>query len=162
MNIPTGELVEKRVSFEKAAADKKLNQLLNSSFNGYLVATAEGITGIEEAILLLRENEIIGAIFEAISLNKTFYGVEGLRLCLNLLKAKKGVFDVNALTKQQIDLIIAFNDKIELPHAVGIDTFLKLLPATYRGMIVNSLVKGELEGTEEREKILKRFGLGSI
>ncbi len=162
MNIPVGNIVEKRVSFEKTAADKKVTQLLNSNFSGYMVATAEGITGIEEAILLILGREIIGAVFEAISINKTFYGLQGLRLSLNLLKAKKGVFDVNALTKQQIDLIIAFNEKIALLHPVGIDIFLKLLPAVYRPGTVLELLKADLSKTEQREKILKRFGLGSI
>ncbi len=162
MNIPVGKVVEKRQSFEETAPYEMVMALLKAGFNGYVVATIEGPTGIEEALFLIRGKEITGAIFEAGRSSKIFYGLEALQLGLNLLRAEKGVFDVNALTIQQIDLIVAFNDKLELRKPVNKDVFAKLLPSSYHPDATLRKLKDWLPEAESKENVLKRFGLGSI
>lgn len=162
MNIPVGKLVEKRVSFEETMPAEKVPGLMDKGFSGYIAATVEGGSGLEEALLLFREGEAVGACFEAITAGERFFGIAGLRLCLNLLAAGKGVFDVNSLTRQQVDLIIAFNDKVALKKPLERKTFSKLLPASYSPEIVSRVLKGVSGEKDAREKALKRFGLGSI
>jgi len=162
MNLPVGEAVARMVSFDESRADERIAQLLNAGFSGYVVATAEGLAGIEEAVLLIRGNAVIGAIFEAVKSGAIFFGLDALRLSLNLLKAKKGVFDVNALSSQQIDLIIAFNEKVQLLQPVDMQTFGRLLPAEYRPQLVHDVLHGSQGPADDKEKVLKRFGLGSI
>ena len=121
MNIPVGTIEEQRTAFSKSNPFEKLAGLLKIGFDGYLIATVEGASGLEEGLLLIRGKEITGAVFEALRVNKQLFGTEALRLVFNLLMARKGIFDVNRLSRQQIDLIIAFNAKLVLtcenPHS---------------------------------------------
>ena len=162
MNIPLGKIEEKQLLFSEDQPFLKLKQLLKSGFSGYLVATIEGISGLEEGLVMLRESEIVGAVFDALRIKKQVYGVKGLRLSLNLLKAKKGVFDVNKLSRQQIDLIMAFNDKIGLPKTVNAATLAKLEPAAYRSELVSKELAVDLGAKETKYNLLKKLGLGSI
>jgi len=162
MNLPVGDVVEKRVPFDKAAPDEKVSELLGKGFNGYFVATAQGAAGMEEGLLIIRNREIVGAIFEAMAFGKVSFGIIALKLALNAIRAEKGVFDASVLSKQQIDLIIAFNDKVELRKPVDKAMFSRLLPASYRKEVALGAIKGALPESDPRESVLKRFGLGSI
>jgi hypothetical protein len=162
MNIPVGEVKLQRKPFSESSPFEAIVGLLKNGFDGYIVATIEGASGLEEGLLLLRGREIIGAVFEALRINKQLSGVESLRLVLNLLKAKKGVFDVNALSRQQIDLIIAFNEKLVLPKPLGESLLLKLEPSSYQPELVSKALEIELEAMDSRHGLLKKIGLGSI
>lgn len=162
MNIPIGNVEEEHLSFSESNPLNKINHLMQSGFDGYVVATIEGISGLEEGLLLLKGKEIVGAVFDALRINKQLYGVPALRLSLNLLKARKGVFDVNRLSRQQIDLIIAFNEKIRLAKPITMPMLPKLLPSKYKPDIVSKELAVDLGVSETKYKLLKRLGLGSI
>ena len=162
MNIPAGNIVEGNISFEDSAPNEKVVQLLGQAFEGYVVATTEGAAGIEEALFLLKDSEIVGVVFESIKFGKVVYGISALKLSLNLLRAKKGVFDVVGLSKQQIDLAVAFNDKIELKKHLDAALFSNLLPSAYRIDVVLNQFGDETRQTTSKETVLKRFGLDSI
>jgi hypothetical protein len=162
MNIPIGKVEAEHIPFSESEPFAKVGQLMKSNFNGYLVATAEGFSGLEEGLLMISDASIIGAVFDGLRVNKQLYGVSALRLVLNMLKAEQGVFDVNKLSKQQIDLIMAFNEKIKLLKAVDADTLQKLQPKAYDTAIVSKELMVEEGLPESKSKLLKRFGLGSI
>lgn len=162
MNIPIGKVEVEQKSFGEEKPFERLKSMVNTGFNGYLVATIEGITGLEEGLLLVREKEVVGAVFDALRVNKQLYGIQALRLVLNSLKAKKGVFDVNGLSKQQIDLIIAFNEKVNLHKPVDLGLLKKLEPEEYRKDLVSKELTFDLDAEETKQNLLKRMGLGSI
>ena len=162
MNIPVGEVVEQHKNFTEIAPFEKLKQILDSDFDGYFVAVIEGISGLEEGLLLIKEKKIVGAVFDSLRLNKQVYGPLALRLVFNLLKAKKGVFDLNKLSRQQIDLIIAFNDRITLLKPVEKQLLSKLEPNSYQEALVSKILELELESSASRHNLLKKLGLGSI
>jgi len=162
MNIPIGSIQEKHVSFSESAPFEKVKQLMQSGFDGYIVATIEGISGLEEGLILIKQNQAVGAFFDALRVNKQLYGVSALRLVLNLLKAKRGVFDVNRLSKQQIDLILAFNEKISLPRTLDLSMLSKLEPTGYRADIVSKELAVDLEAKDTKYNILRKLGLSSI
>jgi len=162
MNIPVGKVEEAQVHFSESQPLDKVKQLLQSGFSGYLVATTEGATGLEEGLLMLKNKEVVGAIFDALRINKQLYGVPALRSVLNLLKAGKGVFDLNVLSVQQIDLIMAFNEKIKLPKPIAVQMLSKLAPSKYNpGFVSNELAVG-MQATDTKSNLLKKLGLGSI
>jgi len=162
MNIPVGTIEEQRTAFSKSNPFEKLAGLLKIGFDGYLIATVEGASGLEEGLLLIRGEEITGAVFEALRVNKQLFGTEALRLVFNLLMARKGIFDVNRLSRQQIDLIIAFNEKLVLSKPLGESLLLKLEPSSYQPALVSKALEIELESTDSRHGLLKKIGLGSI
>lgn len=162
MNIPIGKVVEERQSFSGNDPFAKTESLVKSGFNGYMAATIEGVTGLEEGVLLLRKNMVVGAVFDALRADKQLYGIKALRLVLNLLKSKKGIFDVNMLSKQQIDLIIAFNEKIRLPKELDRQMLSKLKPRSYNGQLVLKELAIDLNARDSRYNLLKKLGLGSI
>ncbi len=68
MNIPIGQAVEQCVSFSETEPFGKINGLMQSGFEGYVVATVEGISGLEEGLLMIKGNEVVGAVFDALRL----------------------------------------------------------------------------------------------
>ncbi len=162
MNIPIGKIEAQHVSFSESAPYEKISQLMKSRFNGYVVATAEGVSGLEEGLLMINNAVIIGAVFDGLRVNKQLYGVSALRLVLNLLKANQGVFDVNRLSKQQIDLIMAFNEKIKLLKIVDNATLSKLQPKAYNPAVVSKELMVEEGSSKSKNNLLNKFGLGSI
>ena len=157
MNIPLGTVEEEHISFSDSDPFAKLKKLTGSGFAGYLVATIEGISGLEEGVLLIRDQEVVGTVFSALRLNKQLHGVKSLRLVLNLLKAKKGVFDVNKLSKQQIDLIIAFNEKLRLAKPLSLEMLSKLEPKTYAPNLVSKELAVDLSAKDTKYNVLKEL-----
>lgn len=161
MNIPIGSIETAQVPFSEEEPFQKLQGLLESGFNGYLVATAEGFSGMEEGLLMVRGSAIVGAIFDALRLDKQLYGLSALRLVLNLLRAENGVYDVNKLSSQQIDLIIAFNEKVKLPKPIEASVLSKLRPPAYSTELVSRALSVRRE-SDSKANLLSKLGLGSI
>ena len=162
MNIPVGTVEAEHLSFAETDPFRKAKQLMQSGFSGYLVANAEGFSGMEEGLLMFKESQVVGAVFDALRLNKQVYGVPALRLALGLLKVPKGIFDLNRLSRQQIDLIIAFNEKIRLPKPVDLAMLSKLEPKSYSPELVSQGLSMEADSSDAKAKLLKKLGLGSI
>lgn len=162
MNIPVGTVVESQVSFAEKQPFASLKQLLQSGFEGYMAATIEGVSGLEDAIIMLRGKEIVAAVFDAVRANKQFYGIDGLKLSLNLLKGQKGVFDLCRLSKQQIDLIIAFNEKVALPKPIDAGMLSRLEPSAYSAELVSKQLAVDVGASDSRTNLLKKMGLSSI
>jgi len=162
MNIPIGKIEEAQIRFSDKKPLEKTTELMQSGFDGYLVATIEGVSGLEEGLLMVKGQEVVGVVFDAMRVHKQLHGLNALRLVLHIFKARQGIFDVNRLSRQQIDLIMAFNEKIRLPKAVGLELLSKLAPKAYDSAFVSKELAIDPQATESRGNLLKKMGLGSI
>ena len=162
MNIPIGTLVEENVSLKDFKLDKKLLSLMNEGFTGYVVLISEGRSGMEEGLALIENGLLVGAIYEYIKFGKSFYGDHAMEQLLNSGLAEFGVMDVGSLSKQQVELIIAFNEKIELGKKLESKELQKMLPKQYNAKIVEKALGGELKKKESKFDVFKKLGLGGV
>lgn len=162
MNIPVGEIVEENVSLKEVNLGKKLSGLMNEEFSGYVVLTVEGRSGIEEGLALLKGGTLVGGIYEYIRFGKIIYGDNALAQLLNSGLAEFGVMDVGKLSKQQIELIIAFNERIELKKKLSQKELSSATPKRYNAGAAETELGEELKKKESRFDILKRIGIGGV
>jgi hypothetical protein len=162
VNIPVGEIIEENVSLKDVNIGKKLSELMNEKVTGYIVLTVEGRSGIEEGLGIIKDGILIGGIYEYIRFGKIIYGDTAMAQLLNSGLAEFGVMDIGRLSKQQIELIIAFNERIELKNKLSQKELLSAMPKKYNaGSAETELVKG-LKKKESKFDILKRIGLGGV
>lgn len=162
MNYPVGELVEQGIALEQFKLLPKLGELNSLDFDGYIVLTIDGIAGIEEGVLFLRKGVAVGAAYEYLKFGKTVFGEEALRRFLNAYKARQGILDVCKLSRQQVDLIIAFDERIALEQRLAAKDLSKLTPKEYNSSLAESALGNLLESRESKQALFKRFGLGAI
>lgn len=125
-------------------------KLLDKKFNGYLILTIRGHF-IEEGVLFFRDGEIAGAIVECLALENTIKGPEAVSYFLNETKGV-GFYHCIELTRSQVDLITAFDEKLLAPKIV-----LKDLPK----MIPNAFLP-KFERAGEKKSALETYGLGEL
>ena len=162
MNIPVGELVGENFSLKGVVLSQKIIGLMRESFTGYLVLTSEGRGGVEEGLVLLREGIAIGAMYEYLKFGKIVFGNQALGLLLNAGMAEFGVMDVAKLSKQQAELVIAFNEKVGLEVSIAASDLEKILPKEYNAKLAEGAIEKELKKKESKFDIFKKFGLGGV
>ncbi|MBN1941122.1 MAG: DUF2226 domain-containing protein [Candidatus Diapherotrites archaeon] len=162
MDLPVGSILAKNLILKEINLENKINSFLEKDFRGYLVLTAAGRAGIEEGAILIQKNELIGAVFEYLRFKKRVYGELALRHYFNAAKADFGVMDVVSLSKQQIELIIAFNEKIELAKHLTSKEIAKIVPRAYDAKTAESFLGDELQKQESRFDVFKRVGLAEF
>lgn len=162
MNIPIGELVEESIPLKNIDIGQKLSALMEESFIGYLVLTVEGSSGIEEGLVLIKAGEAVGAIYEYVKFEKSLYGDTAMQHLLNAGLVEFGIVDVGTLTKQQIDLIIAFNEKIELGKHLTQKDLPKVLPKKYSVGFAEEALGEKLKKKESKFDVFKKLGLGKV
>jgi hypothetical protein len=162
MDIPVGSLVEENIPLKETNLVQKLFALMQQGFNGYVVLTTEGRSGIEEGIVLLKNGAAVGAVYEYLKFKKSFFGDSALQQLLNAALAKAGVIDIGSLSKQQVELIIAFNEKIELGAPLGQKEIAKIMPQGYNASIVEKALGKELKKKESKFDVFKKLGLGGV
>jgi hypothetical protein len=162
MNIPVGQLVEENTPLKGTNLAKKLSSLMLNGFTGYLVLTIEGRSGIEEGLALLKGGFIVGAIYEYVKFDSSFYGNDALQQLMNSSLAEYGVIDVGSLSKQQVELIIAFNEKIELAKPIEAKQIEKIVPKRYDAKVAEKALGKELKKKESKFDVFKKLGLGGV
>ena len=162
MNLPVGTPKETGLKLSQEGLSQTALALSREGFTGYLVLTVEGVDGVEEAVLFFKGYEIIGALYEFTRYGKTIFGAEALNLALNAGAAGHGAMDVYALTQQQLDLVVAFNNKILLGAPVGIRTLHSHKVKAFSPKLAEKYLHGLGERKESKLAILKRFGLGRL
>lgn len=162
MNIPVGELVEENVSLKDVNLGKKLSELMAEKVTGYVVLTVEGRSGIEEGLGIIKDGILIGGIYEYIRFGKIIYGDTAITQLLNSGLAEFGVMDIGRLSKQQIELIIAFNERIELNNSLSQKELLLAIPKKYNAGAAETELGEELKKKESKFDILKRIGIGGV
>lgn len=159
MNLPVDEIKEQNLSLKDMNIKKKLVSLLEKKFSGYAILTIDGRSGIEEGALLFRDGEAIGAVFEYLRFGRSLFGDAALLHFLNASKAEFGILDIIGLNSQQIELIIAFNEKIELNKPVSAKDLAKIVPDKYNPKFAENELKSELSKKESKFDIFKKIGL---
>ena len=155
MNLPAGKIVEKGLKLSEKNVEKILSDLFTEIFSGYMIVTVEGLQGIEEGLLLFEKGSLKGAIFEELWSEKELLGEEALKRIANALASREGIAGINSLTKQQVDLIIAFQEKMALQKEYRLEDIKKMIPK-------ESTVKKEEERKESRLDIFKSLGLVGV
>lgn len=162
MNLPVGSVEKQGLKLEETDLVKKIAEYLKEKFVGYLVLTIEGFDGVEEGLLFLKNGQAIGAIYEFTKYGKIIYGEEALPVVINAGAAEKGVIDICALTSQQLDLVLAFNDKILLKKNRSAKDIHGLKPRAFDDSHAKKHLAGLLEKEASKLEILRKFGLGKI
>lgn len=149
MNFPVGNVVSKAplpVNFE--IIFKELN---SSRFNGYLVQTVKS-NCVEEGVLFFRDGEVVACIIECSLLKQVIKSDSALEYFFNQTRGV-GFFQAVELSRSQVDLITAFDEKILLSNKISLKDLPKLIPDSFKAKF---LVQ------DEEEDLLGKFGLNVL
>jgi hypothetical protein len=153
MEMPIGDIVQENLKTAEMNISETITKLAQQGFTGYMVATVEGYSGMEEGMLLFRKGEVVGAGFEYMRIGKEFFGDDALPLVLNSFKAVHGIVDIFALTSQQLDLVTSFQEKVNLRRKYSIKDVLKMIPKQY-SVEHAKMVVSQFERKEEKKLTL--------
>ncbi|MCX8158187.1 MAG: DUF2226 domain-containing protein [Candidatus Diapherotrites archaeon] len=162
MNLPVDNAIEKGVRLKDFNYKNKFLDFLDKGFTGYVVVTIDGFEGIEEGVLIFKKGTIVAAIYDFLNYDSSLYGKDALNYVFNAFVCDEGVVDVYTLTPQQVDLITAFNDKIELEKKISKGDISKLFSSKYSEDLSKSFVSKFLKEHSSREEVLKKLGLEGL
>ncbi|MDD5148572.1 MAG: DUF2226 domain-containing protein [Candidatus ainarchaeum sp.] len=162
MDLPVGEFIESGIVSKSGIVKEKLDALLETEFSGYIVLTIEGRGGIEEGALLIQQNRIIGAIFDYLNFNRKVFGDTAVSHFFNAAAADFGNMDIIALSKQQIELIIAFNEKIELSRPILQKDLARINLDKYTPKLAEGFLGNDLLKNESRFDVFRKVGLAEF
>ena len=160
MNLPSGRLIEQGLKLEIKAVLIRLKAMMEEDFTGYLILTTEGRTGLEESVLLFRKGGIAGSIFSFETAGKEVIGEKALTLSLNSFRSKYGIIDISALSIQQIDLIVAFNEELKIVKQYSFKEIEKMIPPSFNQDYASDLSPDKKEPS--RDDLFKEFGLAGL
>ena len=149
MNFPVGEVIAK--AYLPVNFNTILSELEKINFNGYIIQSVKGSV-IEEGALFFRDGKINACIIECLSANATLKGDGAFNQFLNET-CGQGFFQTVKLTRTQVDLVTAFDEKILIKAEVNLKELAKLIPDSF---------KDKFNIPIEKEDILNKYGLGSL
>jgi len=148
MNFPVGDVVGKGASpFDLVGEVRKLN---SDRFSGYIILSVRG-DFVEEGVLFFRDGLIVACSVECLAVQKLIKGVEGLEYFANESRGL-GFYQCVSLTKSQVDLVLAFDEKL-LAGDVDLKNFPKLIPPTFLR---------RFSSVAEKKSALDAYGLGDL
>jgi hypothetical protein len=162
MNLPMGNAIFKGKTLKENSFLSAIEELHKKAISGYLVLTSHSPSGMEEGVLLYRNGEITGSVFSFLKFNETLFSNDAARLLMNAAQSEYGVFDAITLSKQQAELVLAFNDKMAFEKLLSPKDLSKLAPKKYESSLVERYVGEKLKLEESRIDVLKRFGLKGV
>ena len=140
----------------------EVEELLDKNFIGYAVLTIEGLDGVEEGIVFFQEGTVIGAIYEFTKYGVQTFAKDALPAVFNAAAAEHGIIDAYSLSKQQMELVGAFQDRMVLEKPLEKKAILKFKSKEYSDYYAKKFLGTKLKSEETRAEILKRFGLGKL
>jgi hypothetical protein len=148
MNFPVGSIVLKGdVPFDFVSFAEKLSI---KNFNGYIVQSVRK-SFVEEGVLFFREGQICACIVECLAVQRVVKGEEALDFFLNQTKGE-GFFQCIELTRSQVDLVTAFDEKL-LTNKIVLKELPKRIPSTF---------SPKFERSEGKVSALDSYGLGEL
>lgn len=162
LNLPVGIMQQQAVPAHSVDVKKIFQQLMGTNFNGYLVVTIEGFAGIEEGVFLIKNGVLFGALYEYSNFDITVFGSGALQQAFNALAADYAVFDVCELSKQQVELIGAFNEKTILPQPIMQKDVLKYFKTKFEPSFAQATLQQVLKKEESKYDVFKKIGLTDI
>lgn len=163
MNLPTGNIVEQGIKLNEFNLKQTMHALMGKKFSGYLVLTIEGVDGLEEGILLLKNGSLIASIYEYSKYAVKVFGDKAVAQAFNASTAQYGIVDVCNLSNQQVDLVVAFNDKIKLTRPIESKAIDQFIPKEFsREFAEESLAEVLQQEKESKTDVLSRLGLSDM
>ena len=129
MNFPVGEVVGSGPSpFDLAGTMKSLQ---DKRFNGYIILAVRG-NFIEEGVLFFRDGAVTACVVECLGADKLIKGNDAVLYFANQSKGK-GFSQVVSLSRSQVDLVLAFDEKLLLDK-IDLKDIPKLIPSAFASM----------------------------
>ena len=162
MNLPVGEVLQQGIAVKEIDTKALTLSLLDKRFSGYLVVTIDGFDGIEEGVVLFKEGFMAGAFYNYDNFNISVFGNSAMQQAMNALVAERGIIDIVALSNQQIDLVIAFHDKVKITVAIDKRQLEKIFPKVFTQEFAKKVLGGVVKEAESRKSVFKRLGLSEL
>ncbi len=162
MNFPIGNVKVQSKSVKQWDARAELENLSQQNFSGYVIETLYSSVGVDECALLFRSGQVIASAYEVHFSNQSLMGDESLAQVGNAFAAEYGVIDVSELSSQQVDLIVAFNQKLQLSKPLQKQQLRGLVKENYDSNLLQKSGNVSLPRVETKESLFKKFGLAGI
>jgi hypothetical protein len=166
MNLPSGNIVKQGLALKETDFKKLLQGLINERFSGYAALTIEGFDGFEEGTMLFKKGFGVACIFEYLKFDITIISDLALQHFFNAAGADFGVIDVIQLSDLQVDMSIAFDEKIRLSKPFDSKELDKHSISKFDASLAKKTLEEavSLKSTEEvsKKELFKRFGLGEM
>jgi len=161
VSFPTGKTVIKNADLVTVDFLRALVQLQKKNFSGYVALCIRGTSGFEEGTVLFDGGKIVGCAYEYFKYGKEFQGQEAFQRIINATAAKQGIIDAVELTAEQVQLVLAINQKLLfVPDQRQLET---LKVKEFSPLFENQTsAQQQPEGTEAREDLLKKYKMGGL
>lgn len=163
LNYPVGELLDQGLELAGSLQSASfVSKFFGSSFVGYVVVTLEGFSGLEEGVLFFREGFAVGAAYSFDAYDVAIFGDQAMSAFLNALSAQRAVADSVHLTKQQVDLVLALDQRTAVSRPWSGDGLEKKIPVAYNPAFAMRAAKGLTQVITPASDIMKKIGLGEL
>ena len=162
MNLPIGEVISRGVNLKEIDVKRLILGLFKKKFSGYLVATLEGIRGLEEGVLIFKSGDLTAAFYEYGLFGITVFGDSALPHVFNSFAAEYIISDIVSLSNQQADLITAFHDKAKVESVVSEKEISRLIPRVFSEKFAQSVLTKVVESNESKDDVFKKLGLSKL
>lgn len=160
MNIPSGKQLATKLTLKDINAKNMIVDLISKKFNGYVSITITENFGFEDGLLIFSQGNISGAHYVLLHENKEIFGEDALKLFFNALGANFGTLDVYQLTKEQVELMLTFNEKTKINNIFDMKKIDSLFVKNYNA---DAVAKYSTQIQESSKfDLFKKIGLGNI
>jgi len=148
MNFPVGGVTTKGdVPFDLVV---KVQEFLDSRFNGYIILSVKG-TFIEEGALFFKDGVILACVVECLGAEAIVKGTDALPYFFNETRGF-GFFQCVSLTKSQVDLVTAFDEKL-LTNKIDLKDVPRMIPSVF---------SPRFNRVQTQKSALEAYGLGEL
>ena len=166
MNLPSGNVQKQGLILKDNNFKALLQGLMDEKFSGYTTLMIEGFGGFEEGTLLFKKGFGVAGIFEYLKFDITVIGDLALLHCLNAAGAPYGIIDVIQLSDLQVDMSIAFDEKIKFSTALdrkGLEKYaIGKFDSSLAQQTLQEAVNLKTPKDSSKKELFKRFGLGEM
>jgi hypothetical protein len=164
VSLPTGNAVTKNADLTTIDLVKTILEMQERTFSGYAAVCIQGTGGFEEGIVLFDSGKVVGCSYEYYKHSKMFEGSAAFQRVLNASAAKNGVVDIISLTPQQVQLVLALNEKmVFVPDQKQLE---KVSVSEFSPSFEQEAAGGSLnpaqDAVQSRSELLKKFKLGEM
>lgn len=147
MNLPYGKPIKTGVFIKKGTLDVILS-LMTHKLTGYVCFTLYS-EGFEEGIVVLDSGKPVASSYEIFSQGREYLAEEALKRVLKM--EGNIIFDVFSVERDQLEMILAFNQK----------SVFKAIPdeKSLRKLCTISIKEEKVEEEITREKVLRKYGI---
>jgi len=162
MNLPIGEVISRGVNLKEIDVIRLISGLVKKKFSGYIVATLEGVKGLEEGILIFKSGVLTAAFYEYSLFGITVFGDSALPHVFNSFAGEYLIGDIVSLSNQQADLVTAFHDKAKVEGVVSEKEISRLIPRVFSEKFSQSVLNKVVESKETKDDVFKKLGLSKL